>query len=805
MKMSLRARRLLVTALPLLAIVGCGPGEPGTPAADLAVAPSVDQAVAKDSAGTQDQAAAPDLTPAACQADKDCADKAKPRCDKAKGTCAPCLPEMDNCPQGMLCVPVNNPNEWMCAQGCKDDAECKANGKMTSACCNKVCVDTASDGSNCGKCATACGVGTACCASVCADTVGDVANCGGCAIACKAQNATPSCAAGKCGVASCAPGFGDCDKDPQNGCETDVSGDVKNCNGCGLVCAAANGTPSCSGGGNSDGGGGAGCGVASCNMGFADCDKQAANGCEVDTGKDLKNCGGCGMACAEVQNGTGACGSGVCGIASCDAGFKDCDLILANGCEINLNSDVKNCGACAMVCPAVMNGTPACALGKCGVAQCGGSFQDCDKSPANGCEAALKDDPKNCGACAIACPMGVGCAAGACNNFPSTGQDGPFAPNADIELAPGVHHYTTIVIPANVTVRTTGSGVLDLRATGNVQIFGAIDISGGAGGTQNSKGCTDNGSGSGGGQTANPDKPGLPGDTQAGEKFGPAGTGGLGGPGVDGTSRLMPTVGGPGGGNGGGGGGGYRCGGGGGGGGGGFAGGGGGFGYTSCECTAMSKGDLGGKGGGAGGGAGGLSVGQGGKAGTSGVKVYDGTDGETRVAGNGACGYLVAGGGGGGGGSIGTLAANDLPVASTFQPGSAGGGGGGDEGAGGGGAGGALRIATPTSITIGALSRLLANGALGGTIRCAGGSGGGGSGGVIQLYAPILTVANGSLISAVGAKGGASGGVGGPGRIRISAVAASCSLAGTIAPAPMNGCTPAPAAAGLGYVTTYPQ
>lgn len=66
--------------------------------------------------------------------------------------------------------------------------------------------------------------------------------------------------------------------------------------------------------------------------------------------------------------------------------------------------------------------------------------------------------------------------------WPSTEADGAFAPTADIVLAPGVHNFTTITIPAGVTVTTSGDGTLDLRASGDVTIAGTIDISGGNGG-----------------------------------------------------------------------------------------------------------------------------------------------------------------------------------------------------------------------------------------------------------------------------------------------------------------------------------
>ena len=52
-------------------------------------------------------------------------------------------------------------------------------------------------------------------------------------------------------------------------------------------------------------------------------------------------------------------------------------------------------------------------------------------------------------------------------------------------LSPGSHSYTTINIPAGVTVYVAGagaaSGTLTLQATGAVVIDGTIDLSGGPG------------------------------------------------------------------------------------------------------------------------------------------------------------------------------------------------------------------------------------------------------------------------------------------------------------------------------------
>lgn len=52
------------------------------------------------------------------------------------------------------------------------------------------------------------------------------------------QNGTGSCQSGKVSkVLMCNKGFADCDRDPANGCETDIYNDNDNCGGCGNTCA----------------------------------------------------------------------------------------------------------------------------------------------------------------------------------------------------------------------------------------------------------------------------------------------------------------------------------------------------------------------------------------------------------------------------------------------------------------------------------------------------------------------------------------------------------------------------------------
>ena len=241
-----------------------------------------------------------------------------------------------------------------------------------------------------------------------ADLRTSVAHCGTCGRACVTPNATPVCRAGACAVGSCDAGFADCDGDPSNGCEVDTRTSVGNCGACGRACAAPNGVAACVAGA---------CAVASCATGFANCDGMAANGCEAVLATDEANCGRCGVMCPVPSSGSAECRAGVCGISACPAGRADCDGNVANGCEVTTGTDVNHCGACNNRCAALPNATVGCAGGLCRIASCNAGFADCDGNPANGCEVDTRTSVGNCGACGRACaaPNGVAaCVAGAC-------------------------------------------------------------------------------------------------------------------------------------------------------------------------------------------------------------------------------------------------------------------------------------------------------------------------------------------------------------------------------------------------------
>ncbi|MFO0624189.1 MAG: hypothetical protein U0325_01115 [Polyangiales bacterium] len=372
-----------------------------------------------------------------------------------------------------------------CGNACPSGQSC-VGGDCTLICpvglnaCGGRCVDLRLNGANCGACGIACEGGRLCqqgacdvscaqgqvnCNGACVDVQTSVAHCGRCGAACAPSRAVASCTRGACGIASCAPGFADCDADASNGCERAID-TVTDCGRCGAACALANAEAACTAGA---------CQVARCNPGFFDCDGNAANGCEVDINRDAFHCGRCGNRCGAtsgvavcvggvcgtssamcapnraecggssptdcetnittpqncgrcantcaIPNATSRCEAGACALNECATGFANCDTGLANGCEVNTASDPANCGGCGVVCAQRANATAACVAGRCRIGACNQGFADCDGNADNGCEADLRSGAQTCGTCGTRCnaPNGTAacvsgqCTIGACN------------------------------------------------------------------------------------------------------------------------------------------------------------------------------------------------------------------------------------------------------------------------------------------------------------------------------------------------------------------------------------------------------
>ena len=387
-----------------------------------------------------------------CGADSDCADHARPRCYAAAGRCVACLPApaTPNCARGTYCGQQNN--VFTCLPGCAGDADCGdgsapdggssarcdlqqhrcvdcaadkncpvtqicANGNCVDgcsvthpcanglSCCNQSCTDPTSDAQNCGACGMACKGGWLCCSSTCFNPANDAMNCGGCGVGCAVGHGKPACLARSCAVGTCDAGWADCNGVYRDGCETHVDTNVNNCGACGNACGFPHAFPACAGGA---------CVIDTCLYPFDDCNKVAADGCEINTNKDLGNCGGCGQAC-NLPNASPACQQGACAIASCNAGFADCNSAARDGCEVAITTDLVNCGGCGRVCGGA-HAQASCAMGAC-LLRCDAGWGNCDMMTPNGCEVNLSSDVMNCGMCGTAC-VGAhaqeSCATGAC-------------------------------------------------------------------------------------------------------------------------------------------------------------------------------------------------------------------------------------------------------------------------------------------------------------------------------------------------------------------------------------------------------
>ncbi len=243
------------------------------------------------------------------------------------------------------------------------------------------------------------------------DFATDPANCGWCGNVCPDVNGGSTCEDGVC-VIACSDGWADCNDDPRDGCETELS---TNCG----TCAALEGVP------------GQGCGT--CGSGVWACDGDAAVICTEDFGPESYNaCGGCeelpvavGEPCGTCSSGRWACNGADAVACADDAG--NAALNTCGGCAGLGGFPGDSCGACGdgrLVCDGIdalrcSDAQPRNSCGGCGVLaavvgdSCGPCGQDvfvcdgdeavvCGGSTTNGCGgcAPLEGAPADvCGAC----------------------------------------------------------------------------------------------------------------------------------------------------------------------------------------------------------------------------------------------------------------------------------------------------------------------------------------------------------------------------------------------------------------------
>lgn len=226
------------------------------------------------------------------------------------------------------------------------------------------CGNACKDGELCWKGACGCPNGFTQCGDECVQTSSDNDHCGACNTPCKPPTAPddprwrcgagmiPSntsfhCTNGACPL-ECNGGYEDCNEDfCGDGCEIDLLSDSNNCGACGNKCQPYEFCKN---------------GACACPSGTTRCGNEC-----VDLARDTKNCGACGRRCPAANmgtpsNGGPSCENGACSYV-CFPGFADCDKNIANGCEVDLTKDQLNCGACKTKCDA-RAGQP-CVKGVC--------------------------------------------------------------------------------------------------------------------------------------------------------------------------------------------------------------------------------------------------------------------------------------------------------------------------------------------------------------------------------------------------------------------------------------------------------
>lgn len=373
------------------------------------------------------------------------------------GACATVCPDgQQECSGGCFTLAASNTHCGACGNQCAAGEMCSA-GECDVSCgagltdCNGSCRDTQTDRTNCGGCGVTCGGGEVCaagactlscgsglvdCNGVCTDTASSRDNCGACGVTCGADEL---CTANGCEL-FCASGLEDC-----NGTCRDTSSDRNHCGGCGVTCGAEEVCTSgacalsCTGFASTECNGvctsiatdpancgacGTVCGTGEvCSSGVctgtAGCSapNQLCGGVCTSVANDPGNCGTCGTTCAGGTNAVPVCGAGSCG-AICQAAYADCDQDLgatgSNGCEVNTNTAITDCGACGNACSLPANAAASCVGGTCGLGACSPGFDNCDNDPATGCEAELALDVMNCGACGVTCTSSQMCSSGTC-------------------------------------------------------------------------------------------------------------------------------------------------------------------------------------------------------------------------------------------------------------------------------------------------------------------------------------------------------------------------------------------------------
>lgn len=258
--------------------------------------------------------------------------------------------------------------------GIPDDG-CESEPKTDAANCG-ICGNACPAGVACidGKCG--CPPGMTNCDGECVDLKSDDGNCGACARKCvdnqpEDAGAPPphmfyGCKQSQCTDLRCATDrfWADCNGSIHpDGCEVDLEKpNMNHCGQCGNACDPGQKCFSSSDTGMD----------CQCKGGKTLCPAAGWNpeAC-ADLENDPRNCGSCGYICPTIDGADITCSKGRCDY-ECKPGMADCNGRPVDGCEVDLGKDPRNCGACGTSC-GVADGQP-CVGGQC-------VTKDCDAGP----------------------------------------------------------------------------------------------------------------------------------------------------------------------------------------------------------------------------------------------------------------------------------------------------------------------------------------------------------------------------------------------------------------------------------------
>ena len=161
----------------------------------------------------------------------------------------------------------------------------------------------------------------------------DPVSCGSCNEVCPPPSHTTSaCTAGFCTIGTCEDGYADCNGAPNDGCEISLLTDQYNCAACGYSCYNLHNVVEASCDGT--------CQINQCYPNYGNCDNDPTNGCETDLTSDTENCGECGLTC-QPPNTIGSCIDSSCIIDCINTGCPAVKSLILYSASEDEVSDVK--------------------------------------------------------------------------------------------------------------------------------------------------------------------------------------------------------------------------------------------------------------------------------------------------------------------------------------------------------------------------------------------------------------------------------------------------------------------------------